>query len=380
MDLVQSQAVLGQYVERARARTAEVIRSLQEEAAARVDVLVPRGAVEWAEVEGQSGRMLAARVPHVGDCRVSDWALGQVCARQDLPVSFLRQIVAERPALGAKVLNETTYRERAVHPGAFVRTVGGEVRAWLSRVYKPLDQSVLVGAYIRALTEGGALPVGADRSPVRFGFSCVHPEPVVLGLESVLVGASFRGSDYGAASVDVGFFTLRPVCINGAVGQRLFSEVHRGAAMAGSGVVELSERTERRYELAAASAIQDCLGLLLSGRAREAVEADWYEAGSAAVNPEGEVKRLQKTGVLGKESGARVLSMMHKADSPVLVPMPSESVAEASRLRFGQALAALARESEGESAMSLQDEAGSYLSGAATAALVSEARRSGRVR
>lgn len=107
-------------------------------------------------------RYLTEFVPTEG-LPVSHHAIGQLGGRMApaVPTKFLRQLVAERPAIAGTLLTDLLRETQSTN---LVRTLDGRVRAFLSDRYQPLDHHQLAFAALEVAREHGAEVIEASLS------------------------------------------------------------------------------------------------------------------------------------------------------------------------------------------------------------------------
>jgi hypothetical protein len=131
-------------------------------------------------------------------------------------------------------LGETIAREHAAHTSSrfLVRKVGGEIRGVLSDSFKRYDSRPLLDAFVGAAQSLGAIPIGGHATDTRADLRVILPqifEPTEG--ECVVYGLSWQNSDFGAASYGLAFFTMRLVCLNGMVAERMLRKTHLGSRL-----------------------------------------------------------------------------------------------------------------------------------------------------
>lgn len=131
-------------------------------------------------------------------------------------------------------LGETIAREHAAHTDSrfLVRKVGGEIRGVLSDSFKRYDSRPLLDAFIGAARNLGAIPIGGHVTETKADLRVILPtifEPTEG--ECVVYGLSWQNSDFGAASYGLSFFTMRLVCLNGMVAERMLRKTHLGSRL-----------------------------------------------------------------------------------------------------------------------------------------------------
>lgn len=187
----------------------------------------------------------------------SDYALGQVADRAGMPAKYLRDLTA----------GDTWQRELAAHAlsrhyansaseRVLVRSVGGQLRGWLSDRYRRLDSRPLVDALALEAGELGAVPVDGTATETRVALKVLLPEVLepVPG-EYLVRGGEWSNSDYGNGTHSFRAFAMRVVCLNGMTRENVLREIHLGGRLNEN--IAYSDRTYRLDTEASVSALRD---------------------------------------------------------------------------------------------------------------------------
>jgi hypothetical protein len=343
---------LGQMITQGRARAAQVIESLMAEAQRRQDYLVPASQLQFVVSPVEVGVNLEG----AGRLALADHALGEM--RQDLRVSadFLKglQKDGERGAqVATQLLNDLHYR---LHSRRLLRVVGGQVKGWLSEDYNPIDQSEVITGFLAALQAVNAIPTGGFISDWRYSLDALYGEMFeALPGEYLVMGAQLRSSDYGAAAVTIALSFWRIICTNLAVGKALYRQVHIGKhAWQLDDGFKVSHQTMRLTAEASVSAMQDAIRQVFSRTTREKLVADYTRDAQTHIDADNAAKALRKKGVLTETDAHQVVNMVRGEDRIEILPHTEDPE---SALRFKQALAFIALQTQGDRRLLLQDAA-----------------------
>jgi len=151
---------------------------------------------------------------------VTDHAHSQIAARLDIPAKYYNRMKAEAPRLLAANVNEwfATKPERRM-----VRTLDGEMRAFLSDRYRRLDNFDLAEAVLPILAEmgEGIRIVSTELTDSRMYVKAINErlELEVKRGDVVQAGIVISNSEIGLGSLKVEPLIYRLICENGMVAQ-----------------------------------------------------------------------------------------------------------------------------------------------------------------
>ncbi len=159
-----------------------------------------------------------------GDTRqefaVTDHAHSQIAARLDIPAKYYQRMRSSAPQLLAANVNEWFHQkpERRM-----VRTLDGQVRAYLSERYRPLDNYDLAEAVLPVLKEmgEGLKIVSTELTESRMYIKVINErlELEVNKGDAVQAGIVISNSEVGMGSLKVEPLIYRLVCTNGMIAQ-----------------------------------------------------------------------------------------------------------------------------------------------------------------
>ena len=182
-------------------------------------------------------------VDDVGEYSITDHAHQQIGQHLGIPMRYYRRLMAEAPHLLQKNVNHWLERTPAQR---LIRTLDGEMRAFLSNRYRPLDNLDLANAVVPTLTDAGAEVESCQVTPTHLYIKAVMRDvqaeiPPPEGLtgpgyrDSVVVqpGVVISNSEVGEGplSVQPAVHTLK--CLNMAVwAQASLRKRHLGGVLA----------------------------------------------------------------------------------------------------------------------------------------------------
>lgn len=295
-----------------------------------------------------------------GQFSLHDNAIGQLADRMGVPSRYLRNLAGGgqewQILLAAEILNQHsdwTQRSRVL-----VRAVGQQVRGVLSDSYRRLNSVEILTAFVQEAAGQGAVISDAYMNDTKVWAETILPQPIIVptaknGDVVIFAGARFSTSDYGDGAVDMRAFLLNGACLNGMVRESVMKQVHLGSKLPDT--LALSRETYELDTRTTVSAVRDLTKGLFS---RENLEQKAYEIQGASeieVDPEKEITKLTKSGLLLKQEGKEVEKILMKND-------PDDGVQGAATLwKLTQAITAHARELSPERSRELHEISGSLM-------------------
>lgn len=215
-------------------------------------------------------------------------ALTQVAQTTDLPLKFVSALEDTGSAWGRELLahNLNTIFHNHLPKGRYLfRSIGSEVRGFLSDRYRRLDSRPIVEAFATAVQQKGAHPYAGYVTDTKVAIQAIMPEVYEpIPGELVAYGLSLENSDFGNGALSVRAYLLRIWCSNLAITQEEMRQVHLGKRLDDSMLY-----SGRTYELDArttVSALKDVIkGQLDAGSLKKRMEAVKH-AGELEVNPQ----------------------------------------------------------------------------------------------
>lgn len=271
-----------------------------------------------------------------GQFRLHDNAIGQLAERMGVPSRYLRNLASGgqewQVLLAAEILNQHsdwTQRSRVL-----VRAVGNQVRGVLSDSYRRLNSVEILTAFIQEAAGQGAVISDAYMNDTKVWAETILPQPIIVptaknGDVVIFAGARFSTSDYGDGAVDMRAFLLNGACLNGMVRESVMKQIHLGSKLPDTLALSRENLEQKAYEIQGASEID--------------------------VDPEKEITKLTKSGLLLKQEGKEVEKILMKND-------PEDGVQGAATLwKLTQAITAHARELTPERSRELHEISGNLL-------------------
>lgn len=151
---------------------------------------------------------------------VTDHAHSQIAARLDIPAKYYNRMKAEAPELLAANVNKWFHNkpERRM-----VRTLDGDIRAFLSDRYRRLDNFDLAEAVLPILAEmgEGIRIVSTELTESRMYIKAINErlELEVRKGDVVQAGIAISNSEVGLGALKVEPLIYRLICLNGMIAQ-----------------------------------------------------------------------------------------------------------------------------------------------------------------
>jgi len=232
-------------------------------------------------------------------------AVRQLGEKMNVPAKYLEQLARggqwERD-LCANILNEHIgYTKRSK---VLVRSVGGEVRGFLSDQYRRLHSEKLVQDFVKAGYEHGSVMADGLMTDTKFFLEMLMPQPLVFdtprnGQVVMSYGARLATSDYGDGALELRTFTMQGVCLNGMVRESVLRTIHLGAKLPDN--LRLSEETYKHDTNLQASLLKDLTAQIFKSEMIQKEMEIIQDASYMEVDMEKEIKLLAKTGLIKTE-------------------------------------------------------------------------------
>lgn len=232
-----------------------------------------------ANIEMRADRPVAGVAPYLhlantGDFSVRPLAHAQIAEVLGIPKVYYDRMLKENPELLAKNVNTWLAQMAAdpKSPGRMVRTLDGEVRAFLSDRYRPLENIDLAEAVLPMLMNMDLMVVSAEITERRLYIKAVDksierdiPAGYRMGdgshviFDTLVPAISISNSEvgFGALAVEAGVYTKG--CTNLAMFGHNIRKYHTGAKAELSDDVYaiLTDKTKRLTDAAVWSQVQD---------------------------------------------------------------------------------------------------------------------------
>ena len=216
-----------------------------------------------AEAERQASTGIPALLLSVADQPhvIHPHALGQLAQRARVPKDYLDRLIASPHApirkLGQEMLRvHYSAQPENANSRYLLRAVNGELRGVLSDKYRRLDSATLLDTFANACAQVGAVPGEGKYTDTRVEMKAYLPrvfEPVPN--EVMMVGLSWKNSDFGNGKHALALTILRVWCTNKATMEDVLGQVHIGKRLDDN--LAFSDKTYRLDTEATCSALHD---------------------------------------------------------------------------------------------------------------------------
>lgn len=227
-------------------------------------------------------------------------ALGQLAERAGVPDLFVSRLLEKDYGTELLADNFNTIFARETPRRFLLRSVGGQVRGWVSQSYRRMDSRPILDSFARACNEVGAVPIEGVGGELRFCIRAILPIVFQPGGEEVLAfGVELSNSDFGCGALSLRTFTIRIYCSNYARLEEELRKVHLGGRLNDS--IEFSQRTYELDTEAMASATRDVVVSSLSPAKVNGTVALIERAMTEKVEFRSALGQLPKMGLLRSE-------------------------------------------------------------------------------
>lgn len=261
---------------------------VQRQAGARVDYLVnTQAALRLVQAANFSkGIALVSLDTKIPDAVLNRWALtdnahAQIAAWCEIPVKFYDRFVADHPDMVCDIVNKLFERE----PGTrMVRTLDGQVRAFMSDRYRRLDNDQILAQTLPVLLSDtnadgtkANIVLASQLSENHMRLSVLFTDPSLkqtIGTthdgksDEIYPGFRVENSETGRGRLTFRGFFYRSYCTNGAVytfgdSEFEFTRNHVGGKLAaGLDSIIFRDETKRADDEALIMQVQDMMGAM----------------------------------------------------------------------------------------------------------------------
>jgi hypothetical protein len=265
----------------------ELAAELERQNGAKKDYVAPTTAMSLIPAGSNAGKV---QIHGVGNFAMTQHARRQLAEKLDIPFAYFQRLEGQYPALLAENVNTILQREPSRN---MVRTLDGNIRAFLSDRYRPLDNYDLADAIIPALIEANVQVESCNVTETKMYIKARMPWldrelPVPEGLK-MGVGHNFfvrrieaaltiTNSEVGAGMVAINPGIFERQCTNLAVFKdEGFGRMHIGKKAGdnenGGVSAYLSDETKRADDRAVWLKVRDVVKATMDGRVMDAIVA-----------------------------------------------------------------------------------------------------------
>jgi hypothetical protein len=203
---------------------------------------------------------------------INNYANAQIAAKLQIPKPYYDRMMQNAPDLLAQNVNRWLVAQPKTN---LVRTLDGNVRAFLSDRYRPLDNDVMFEALYPQLERAGVEIKSCEITPTRLYLQVVsaNVQAVVPSRrgEIIQAGLCITNSEVGAARLLFENLLYFLSCLNGAIGKHVFQKQHSGSRLGnpdeiinGMELSAFSDRTRMLDDRTTLSMIEDSAKKALS--------------------------------------------------------------------------------------------------------------------
>jgi hypothetical protein len=188
-------------------------------------------------------------------------ALSQIADTANLSMKFVDSLQNGTGRWGTELLAHNLnmiFRNRFSKQRHLLRSLGQEVRGFLSNKYRRLDSRPIVEAFATAVQKKGAMPYNGYVTDTKIAIQAIMPEVYEpIPGELVAYGISLENSDFGNGALSLRAYLLRIWCSNLAITEEEMRQIHLGKRLDES--MLYSNRTYELDAKATVSALRDVI-------------------------------------------------------------------------------------------------------------------------
>jgi len=291
--------------------------------------------------------------------RLHNNALVQMAEKLGIPTRFAKQLGLSGEDWMIKLLssNFNKFAEHYDPKTLLFREADGEIRGVLSDKYRRLNTNIIYEAFLSSITAVGATVVDVFMDETRTSIDTVFPTVFKIptegnGVVPMTFGMRISNSDFGDGALRCQGYSVNVACDNGMTRDNILRQIHLGMKIPEN--ISLSESTYRLDSETQASTVGDIVTQLYGKDSMEAQIGAIEVAARTGVDITGELKVLNKVGVLKSE--------VEQIQNVLTQGSVSDGVqGEPTKWKFANAITAVARDSEPRRKRELEDLAGKYV-------------------
>lgn len=230
----------------------------------------------------------------IGNFGINKHAHRQLGEHLQIPAKFYDRLRTDHPDMLASTVNALLHREPSRQ---MVRTLDGNMRAFLSDRYRPLDDADLANAVLPELMNLPEIRIESTQfTETRFYLKAIFPrvQAEVRKGDVVQAGIVISNSEVGAGSLQVMPLVFRLVCLNGMIaqdyGQKRYHVGRRAEGDSESAFELFSDTTKKLDDAALWSKVRDTVRGVLKEEVLHAIVKRMQEATQQRL--EGDVQEI----------------------------------------------------------------------------------------
>lgn len=251
----------------------------------------------------------------IGGLSINPLAHQQIAERVGIPFRYYERMLQLQPELLATNVNRWFNDEPAKR---LLRTNAGNLRAFLSDGYRPLDNYDVAENLLPKLIDSGLEVVSSQITETRLYIQAktAKVSGEVKKGDVIQAGVVITNSEVGCGSLSISEFFYRLVCLNGMVGENLVRQAHVGGSRRGDVTMAIENlKTETRIATDKAFWMQardQVDALLLPGRFDERLAKFRAAAGIEIKDPVKAVEKIVELYSLSEGEGSGILAALAK--------------------------------------------------------------------
>ncbi len=214
--------------------------------------------------------VLDVDVNGTGVFQPTNWAHSQMSSYTGIPKGYYDRIKEQNPSLLSmninhgfqNAINQTLAKRNGKHETRMIRTIDGNVRAFLSDRYRRLDSYDLLETVFPILQDGRFKVVSAELTERKLYLKAVTDkvQGEIKKGHVVNYGIAISTSDVGCGSAQINPFLNECVCDNGMIMEQAFRKFHIGKSQSSDSVEELlSDETKELSDKAFWAQVKDVI-------------------------------------------------------------------------------------------------------------------------
>lgn len=220
----------------------EMAQEIDRQMKAKKDFIAETNSIQMvnaaAPTEGEFNQYIS--LGDKGSFKPTEYCHGQIASRLQIPKQYYDRIRKEAPVLLLENVN-TLFN---LHPEPrMLRTLGPDMRAFLSDKYRPLDNYDLIEVALPIITEQKAEIVSCEVTEQHMYIKALFPkvEAEVKKGDIVQAGIVISNSEIGAGTLQVQPLIYRLACLNGMITNASMRQYHLGRSNGGDNEAAIRE-------------------------------------------------------------------------------------------------------------------------------------------
>lgn len=242
----------------------ELAAEVQRQQATRRDYIADVSSLDFVHTTRPMAKMtLDTSDAYLG---ITEVAHQQLAGFANVPNQYYNRILTEYPDLWARTLNTLVPVQHGTR--RMVRTLDGNMRAFLSDRYRRLDNAELLESVLPVFQQFPGLRVeSCEITERRLYLKAVYPrvEAEVKKGDVVQAGIVISNSEVGSGSYNIQQMVFRLVCLNGLITGSAMRKTHLGRRAEEDGEMDWSDETRQADDRALFLKTRDTVKSALNG-------------------------------------------------------------------------------------------------------------------